>query len=66
MPDPRSVRHIIDQLGRIPGTAAMQIQLCEEQIEWCKQEKRSFLRMRLELRLASLYVAGFGGRRGPS
>jgi 26S proteasome regulatory subunit N6 len=53
------VRHLIDCAGRVPGpqSLAVQAQLCEDSIAWCKAEKRSFLRMRLELRLASLQLA---------
>jgi hypothetical protein len=32
------------------------VELCREQVEWTKAEKRTFLRHRVELRLASLYV----------
>jgi len=48
------VRHIIEQLARIPGSAALQTRVVQDSIEWCKTEKRSFLRLRLELRLAAL------------
>lgn len=30
--------------------------MCKEQAEWAKAEKRAFLRQRIELRLASLYL----------
>jgi len=30
------------------------VQLCKEYIEWCKTEQRSFLRQRLEAKLALL------------
>lgn len=30
--------------------------MCKEQVEWARTEKRTFLRQRLELRLASLYL----------
>ena len=32
----------------------MQEEVCKEQVEWAKAEKRTFLRQRIELRLASL------------
>lgn len=34
----------------------MQITVCEECIEWCRQEKRTFLRHRVEIRLSMLYL----------
>jgi 26S proteasome regulatory subunit N6 len=48
------VRYIIEQLARIPGSASLQSRVVQDSIEWCKAEKRSFLRLRLELRLAAL------------
>lgn len=35
----------------------MQIEVCKEQIEWARREKRSFLRQRIEMRLATLLIA---------
>ena len=50
------VRHIIDQVSRIPGTNALQIRLCIEVVAWCREEKRTFLRQRVESRLSGLYI----------
>jgi 26S proteasome regulatory subunit N6 len=30
--------------------------VCKEQVEWARTEKRTFLRQRIELRLAALYL----------
>jgi len=50
------VRHLIDLLAKIPGTQELQITMCSDCIEWCKGEKRMFLRQRVETRLAALYL----------
>jgi len=50
------VRVLLDAIAQVPGTTDMQLQLCTEQVEWCRAEKRTFLRQRIEIRLASLYV----------
>lgn len=46
---------MIDFVARIPNTLALQTSLCVNLIQWCKDEKRNYLRHRLEIRLASLY-----------
>jgi 26S proteasome regulatory subunit N6 len=51
------VRAIIDAVSRIPGTTELQLKLCREQAEWAREEKRTFLRQRIESRLASLLFA---------
>jgi 26S proteasome regulatory subunit N6 len=33
-----------------------QLDVCKQQVEWARTEKRTFLRQRIELRLASLYT----------
>lgn len=50
------VRGIIDTIAKIPGSTQLQVEVCKEQVEWAKTEKRTFLRQRIELRLASLYL----------
>uniref|UniRef100_A0A7S1T5K1 PCI domain-containing protein n=1 Tax=Compsopogon caeruleus TaxID=31354 RepID=A0A7S1T5K1_9RHOD len=52
------VRTLIDAVDRIPGTKDSGVLqgLCEETIEWCKSEKRTFLRQKIEGRLAALHL----------
>lgn len=35
---------------------SLQVAVCKEQVEWAIAEKRTFLRQRIQLRLASLYL----------
>ncbi|CAJ1348295.1 unnamed protein product [Effrenium voratum] len=50
------VRHLIDLLAKTEGSQALQIEMCKDCIEWCKGEKRTFLRHRVETKLAGLYL----------
>lgn len=49
------VRSLIDLVARIPNATSLQIELCLESIAWAKEEQRTFLRQRIEARLAALY-----------
>ncbi|KDP24695.1 hypothetical protein JCGZ_26470 [Jatropha curcas] len=50
------VRGIIDAVSKIPNTSDLQISLCKEMVQWTRTEKRTFLRQRVEARLASLLM----------
>ncbi|KAL9445234.1 hypothetical protein AB3S75_018258 [Citrus x aurantiifolia] len=50
------VRGIIDAVAKIPGTSELQIALCKEMVQWTRSEKRTFLRQRVEARLAALLM----------
>jgi 26S proteasome regulatory subunit N6 len=50
------VRGIIDSVAKIPGTSDLQISLCKEMVQWTRAEKRTFLRQRIEARLAALLM----------
>lgn len=50
------VRTLIDFVAQTPDSHAVQTELVTECIEWCKQEKRKFLRLRLQHRLATLLL----------
>ena len=49
------VRQVLDIVVSLaPEAYAMQREICEKIIEWCRREKRSFLRQRVEAKLASI------------
>jgi 26S proteasome regulatory subunit N6 len=53
------VRMFIDTVISSPELSAVQsvqVQICQDAIAWCSAEKRTFLKHRLQARLASLYV----------
>lgn len=50
------VRSIVDAVAKIPGTSDLQISLCKEIVQWTRSEKRTFLRQRIEARLAALLM----------
>jgi 26S proteasome regulatory subunit N6 len=51
------VRSVIDLVSEYPGNERLQIDLCRESIQWCKETNRSYLRQRIETRLFSLLFA---------
>ena len=50
------VRGLIEIMGRIRGHDGLQVELCREHVEWARAERRTFLRHRVELRLATLHL----------
>jgi 26S proteasome regulatory subunit N6 len=50
------VRSVIDALGEIPDSTEAQVTMCEATVAWCRAEKRSFLRLRVQLKLAALLL----------
>lgn len=42
--------------GLDAGPPAIQVQICLDAIAWCQTEKRTFLKQRIQARLAALYV----------
>jgi hypothetical protein len=47
------VRNIIDIVAKSPDSLDVQIALCKDVIEWCKVEKRTFLRQRIESKVST-------------
>ncbi|CAN8068143.1 unnamed protein product [Agarophyton chilense] len=50
------VRGLLDSVSKANDAAELQVNLCKETIQWCREEKRTFLRQRVEGRLAALYL----------
>ncbi|XP_022309800.1 26S proteasome non-ATPase regulatory subunit 11A-like [Crassostrea virginica] len=49
------VRGLVDMFLDMEASTGKEVQLCQECIEWAKDEKRTFLRQALEARLVALY-----------
>lgn len=50
------VRNVVEKVGRLAkGSVELQTQMCEDAIVWCKKEKRTFLKQRMQSRIAQLY-----------
>lgn len=45
------VRGIMDTVALVPDSVDIQVELCRDVIEWCKAEKRTFLRQRVEAKV---------------
>ncbi|KAJ4462202.1 putative 26S proteasome non-ATPase regulatory subunit 11 [Paratrimastix pyriformis] len=50
------IRTLIELTGQIPNTERARIDMCKEWIGWTVSEERTFLRLRIEVTLASLYL----------
>lgn len=50
------VRSILTIVAEAPDSLDVQVKLCKDVIEWCKAEKRTFLRQRVEAKLATLLL----------
>ncbi|KAK2077688.1 hypothetical protein QBZ16_004534 [Prototheca wickerhamii] len=50
------VRTVIDAISRVPGSTELLLRVTRDQVQWAGAEKRSFLRQRLETRLAGLLL----------
>ncbi|KAL3155551.1 26S proteasome regulatory subunit rpn6 [Trebouxia sp. C0009 RCD-2024] len=50
------VRTVIDTIATVPNSTSVQLEVCKEQVQWAQAEKRTFLRQRIEVRLATLYL----------
>ena len=47
---------LMDLVAKTPDSLGAQLSLCKEAVEWCTQEKRTFLRQRLQTRLVDLLL----------
>lgn len=47
---------MVNYFSDIPNCLPLQIEICKENIDWCIQEKRLFLKQALETRLVALYL----------
>ncbi|CEG73910.1 Putative 26S proteasome regulatory subunit N6 [Rhizopus microsporus] len=50
------IRTLVNYFSDIPNCLPLQIEICKENIDWCIQEKRLFLKQALETRLVALYL----------
>ncbi|CAN0016739.1 unnamed protein product [Heterosigma akashiwo] len=48
------VRTVIDAVSEVPDSLELQTTLCESVVAWCRAERRTFLRQRVEGKLAHL------------
>lgn len=51
------VRGLLDAVSKAKDAAELQFALCHDTIKWCREEKRTFLRQRVEGRLAILFLS---------
>jgi len=52
------VRTVIEIVCEVPDALEVQLGLCQQVVAWCIAEKRSFLRQRVQSKLAALFLKG--------
>lgn len=53
------VRNILDVVSLVPDSIDTQVELCKDVIDWCRAEKRTFLRQRVEAKvIIILHILG--------
>ncbi|KAH0482308.1 MAG: hypothetical protein KVP17_004464 [Porospora cf. gigantea B] len=50
------IRQLIDIVATLDESFELQEEVCRKVVEWCRREKRTFLRHRVETRLAQVYL----------
>lgn len=50
------VRTVVDSIAKVPDSQKLLLEVCQEQVAWATAEKRTFLRQRIEIRLAQLHM----------
>ena len=50
------VRQIVEIVSRSVTSVELQVEMCEDAVEWCSREKRTFLKQRMQTRLAELLM----------
>lgn len=50
------IKSFVDYIAKVPNSQTLQIELSELLVEWCVKEKRTYLKNRIELKLAGLYL----------
>lgn len=48
------VRRLLEIASEVPGSLELQAELCDRVVKWCRAEKRTFLRQRVESRLVAI------------
>lgn len=53
------VRNMLNIVATVPDSLSIQVELCQDVIAWCKLEKRTFLRQRIEAKVSIILVVLF-------
>lgn len=49
------VRNMLNIVATVPDSLSIQVDLCKDVVAWCKVEKRTFLRQRIEAKVTLAY-----------